>query len=93
MKTSFNSFYTPIKRNIDGVLLAEAKHNKEGLIYSIRAEYWPDYPAIPNKPLSILFVFGQQISRSFYGTTRKEIKAAVNDINDFRYDPHLFLNQ
>ena len=24
---------------------------------------------------------------------RKEIKSLVNDINDFKYDPNLFLNQ
>ena len=92
MKTSFNTIYLPVKNNITGDIMNES-HSENGEVYnSIRVVYDPDRP-VGKYVIYAVFRNNNQGKRFYYGKTRKEIKALINDINDFKFDPHLFLNQ
>ena len=92
MKTYFKDIYLPVKNNITGNLYRESHSEKSELITSIQVNYDPLKP-IGKWVINTVFQYKNQAKRLWYGKTRKEIKALVNDINDFKFDPYLFLNQ
>lgn len=91
-KITFNQLYLPVKNNITGEILKES-HSLKGIEYNaITVTYYPEKP-FGKWAISALYKNNNQEKRLCYGKTRSEIKALVNDLNDFKFDPHLFLNQ
>lgn len=91
MKTTFKSIYLPIKNGITGELLVEQHSNKGELYQSIFVTKKP-FNKLDKRSIQAVFFYKGQSKCFVYGTTIKEIKALVSDINDFKYDPYLFLN-
>lgn len=91
MKTYFKDVYWPVKNGITGELLTE-QHSKDGELYQSIVVTKKYFNKLDKMSINATFFFKGQYKSFVYGTTIKEIKALVNDINDFKYDPYLFLN-
>jgi len=90
---NYKDIYLAIKAGITGELLKEQHFiNFIELQNSVIVIYDPLHPY--GKWCTQLRLFNKgQYKTLWYGKTIKEIKALIRDINDFEYDPHLFLNQ
>lgn len=91
MKHAFKDIYLPIKAGIIGELHHETQKQNDDLIKECKVSYNPDKP-IGKWVITAVFHYRGQTKAFHYGKTRKEIKALINDLNDFDFDPHLFLN-
>jgi hypothetical protein len=92
MKTTFKTIYLSIKKGITGNILKEEKREYNELIFSLSVNYIPEKP-IGKWSIEAIYYYQTIVKRLYYGKTIKEIKILVNDINEFKTDPMLFLNQ
>jgi len=91
MKTSFKDIYLPVKNNLTGVVLNEEHKTNGELQKAIRITFAPEKP-YGKRCISGIYFYNGRSLWLMYGKTIKEIKALINDINDFRNDPHSFFN-
>lgn len=92
MENTFKDIYLPVKSGITGEILGEKHYiNSTELQNSISVIYNPLKPI--GKWCIKLSLFNKgQFKTLWYGKTIKEIKTLIRDINDFKFDPYLFLN-
>jgi hypothetical protein len=92
MKTTFNTLYSPIKAGIEGLLFRE-EHKVNGELQAGIRITSGDKRFYGKKSILARYSHNGQNRALLYGKTIKEVKALVADINDFRFNPHLFINQ
>ena len=92
MKTYFKDIYLPVKNGITGEILKESNSKNNELISQIIVKYDPDKP-IGKWFINVVFVYQNSCRRYYFGRTQKEIRELVKYINDFKFNPYLFLNQ
>jgi len=91
MKTYFNDIYLPVKQGITGTILQNVIKRAGELEKQIDVTY--ELPQRKGERCILLVLFYKGQHKSFvYGKTIKEIRQLCRDVNDFNYDPHLFLN-
>jgi hypothetical protein len=89
-KVSFNTLYLPVKNGLAGQVLSEIHKERESTINFINVIFHPDKPI--GKWVITAAYYNKGIFKALrYGKTQKEIRCLVKDINDFHYDPILFL--
>jgi tRNA A-37 threonylcarbamoyl transferase component Bud32 len=92
MKTTFKEIYLPIKEGITGNIMKEENKVYNELITSLSVNYTPNKP-IGKWCINVVYFHKNIVKRLYYAKTIKEIRILVNDINDFKFNPMLFLNQ
>lgn len=89
MKTiRFKDLYLPVKNGLMGKIYEHEVLKDGEKKQSVTVRYFSDaFPCI------VLAVENNGQTKSFcYGKTQKEIKELARDINNFYFDPNLFIN-
>ena len=90
-RISLTTLTTPIKAGIEGNLFRYSISN-EGKSYAVEADFQRDRGIDPFT-VKVVYCLGIYSKCLGYGHTIKELRSLRNDVNDFLFDPHLFLYQ